>query len=198
MAEANKPAPGATSGAPNDLKAVPSSSAQNAGGAPRAASAPEPKGPSGPATTVHTVPVEPAKPASTDKASPDHPDNPEFKRRLEAAKQNAQGKNAGEVAQSAASAIQKVADAAVAELRKAPAQVSDDDFTISGSAGGRFDIRGNGFGASGTVLVGGQPALTDAWSVMHISGILPQNVKHGDKVEVHVDAETVRRGTFKG
>lgn len=109
----------------------------------------------------------------------------------------AQRAGAQEGAQSVAEAVKRVADAAVAEVQKSKT-VPGQDFLFTGTAGGRFAVRGKGFGPSGTLKIGGHQALTDEWGNERIAGKVPEQVKAGDVVvEVLVDSSTTQRGTFR-
>jgi hypothetical protein len=97
-------------------------------------------------------------------------------------------------AQGVADAVKKVADAAVTAARQVSVPLPE--LRIAGVAGGKFQIRGSGFGASGTVTFGGVQVKTIGWSSTEISGLLPADVKSGEVV-VHVDDKTSKRGQFK-
>jgi hypothetical protein len=97
-------------------------------------------------------------------------------------------------AQAVADAVTKVAQAAVEAAKGAQPRDAGLDFDASGSAGGQFTLDGEGFGASGTVLLSGtQQLFTREWSTTHIAGDLPADAKSGP-VAVHVDDKTVKRG----
>lgn len=110
---------------------------------------------------------------------------------------------ATEAAQSVAEAVKRVADAAVADAAVAEVQkvkTEDDgkqyDFpAVSGKAGGRFTIRGSGFGPGGSVHVGKAQAEVLSWSTQEITGRLPASVADGEIV-VHVDDKVKKRGKF--
>lgn len=105
--------------------------------------------------------------------------------------------NAVTGAQSVADAVRRVADAAVAEVSRVQNQPAGPTsaFTFTGTPGGGFTIRGQGFGASGTVKVGGVQVRTTGWSTTEIHGTLPANVGSGEVV-VQVDEKTALRGQF--
>lgn len=116
--------------------------------------------------------------------------------KADAQKAEAQKKAAAvEGAQSVAQAVQRVADAAVAEVQKVKPQ-DHGDFTFSGTPGARFQIIGNGFGPSGTVRVNGVQVETLFWNTQRITGNLPADAKSSGSVEVHVAVDKVLRGTF--
>lgn len=96
-------------------------------------------------------------------------------------------------AEAVAAAVNKVADAAVNEIKKTPATDVKPDLVASGVAGGKIRIIGTGFGSSGTVLLNGMGVRTNGWSTTSIEGVLPADAKSG-VLEVVVDPETVRRG----
>jgi len=102
-----------------------------------------------------------------------------------------------EAASSVAEAVKRVADAAVAEVQKNPSKVEGGDFTFSGSPGGRFTIRGNNLGSSGTVKLGNRQLNTREWGTFFIHGDLPSDAKPGE-VTVALDSDTIRRGIFRG
>lgn len=99
-------------------------------------------------------------------------------------------------AEAVAEAVKRVADQAV-EAAKVQAVKSSFEFLITGSPGGRFEIRGlgnpHGFGANGTVLIGGKGQQTFEWGNDYIRGRLDADVKSGEVV-VWVDPETKRTG----
>lgn len=106
-------------------------------------------------------------------------------------------------AQAVADAVKRVADEAVRSAQTAHATGSAGDFTISGSPGGRFTIRGDGFTGSGTVLLqgqtghpGGRQLSTDEWGGQLIRGKLPVGVTSGEVV-VRIDEKTEKRGYLK-
>lgn len=115
------------------------------------------------------------------------------------AEDKARSENSAAVAgaQAVADAVAKVANAAVAEVQKTKAATGQDlDFDISGSPGGRFTIRGVGFRASGTVLIGGKQVETTGWSNETIYGKLPADAKAGE-VTVWVDEKTQLKGYLR-
>ena len=102
-----------------------------------------------------------------------------------------------EAAQSVADAVKRVADAAVAEVQKT-APVAQQDFSFTGSPGGKFTIRGTGFSGGGTLTINGVQALTNEWGNEYIAGKMPEGVKAGQvAVEVIIDSTTRQRGSFK-
>lgn len=99
-------------------------------------------------------------------------------------------------ATSVAEAVRRVTDAAVAEIQKTTPTNQDRDFTFTGTAGGRFEIRGHGFTASGTVKVGDVQLLTTEWSDSFIAGVMPAGVQSGE-VTVNIDENTSQRSYFQ-
>jgi hypothetical protein len=99
-------------------------------------------------------------------------------------------------AQLVADAVKRVADAAVAEIQKAP-KAPGGDFVVSGSAGGKFTIRGTGLGTNGVVKLNGVQLATQEWGSTFIQGTLPADARAGELV-VHVDDKTTKRGRFNG
>lgn len=115
--------------------------------------------------------------------------------RAAADKASAEKRAATTGAQAVADAVKRVADAAVAEASKSSVKAPG-DFIFTGTLGGRFDIHGSGFGANGTVKVGGVQVHTVGWSANHIEGRLPSGVSSGEVV-VQIDENTSQRGYFK-
>lgn len=99
-------------------------------------------------------------------------------------------------AQAVADAVKRVADAAVHAVQ-ATSPVPVGDFIFTGTVGGRFTIRGEGFGPSGTVKIGGHQAKTHGWSTREIFGWVPEGANPGAPVEVIVDDKNIRRGTWR-
>jgi hypothetical protein len=99
-------------------------------------------------------------------------------------------------AQAVADAVKKVADDAVAAAKGARASGPEGDFVISGTPGGRFTIRGDGFTASGTVLLAGKQLETHEWGDELIVGKLPSDAKSGE-VTVWIDQDTQKKGYLK-
>lgn len=99
------------------------------------------------------------------------------------------------VAQSVADAVKKVADAAVAEISKTKT-APQGDFQVTGVVGGKFHIYGNGFRASGSVLLNGVSIPTVGWSNEHIEGRLPADAKSGP-ITVWIDKETQQHSYLK-
>jgi hypothetical protein len=99
-------------------------------------------------------------------------------------------------AQAVADAVKKVADDAVAGAKAARASGPEGDFVVTGVPGGRFTIRGKGFTASGSVLMGGNALKTLEWGNEYIRGELPANAKSGEVV-VQIDEKTQQRGYLK-
>jgi hypothetical protein len=93
-------------------------------------------------------------------------------------------------------AVTQTAQAAPAKPKKPAAPVSPIIF-VTGSAGGRFVIRGEGFGQVGSVKFNGKLVATRFWSSTRIEGALPEGTKPGE-VEVIIQGKTARRGQFKG
>jgi membrane protein involved in colicin uptake len=102
-----------------------------------------------------------------------------------------------EGATSVAHAVQQVADAAVAAIGKTKSDAPG-DFIITGSKGGGFTIRGDGFSSGGTVKFGGAQALTVEWGGQLIRGKVPEGINVPCDVTVSVDEKTVKRGYFRG
>lgn len=106
-------------------------------------------------------------------------------------------------AQAVADAVKRVADEAVKTAQTTRTTGSVGDFTISGSPGGRFTIRGDGFSSGGTVLLQGQAGhpnglqlATDEWGGQFIRGRLPAGVTSGEVV-VRIDEKTQKTGYLK-
>jgi hypothetical protein len=95
-------------------------------------------------------------------------------------------------ASAVADAVKRVADAAVAEVAKTKVGLVP-ELVAAGTAGGKFAIRGSGFGAGGVVKVNGVQVRTTGWSTTSIEGMLPAEAVSGEVV-VHVDDKTARRG----
>lgn len=87
-------------------------------------------------------------------------------------------------AQAVADAVKRVADDAVQGARGARASALEGNFLVSGTPGGRFTIRGNGFTGSGTVLLNGKQLETTEWSNERIAGKLPSDARPGEVVVV--------------
>ena len=96
-------------------------------------------------------------------------------------------------AQAVADAVKKAADVAAAAAQGAQRSADVGDFAVSGTPGGRFTLRGNGFGASGTVLLAGKQLETTEWGAQYIRGKLPADAKSGEII-VWVDPQTQQRG----
>lgn len=99
-------------------------------------------------------------------------------------------------AQAVADLVSQVAKRAVDEIGRSPAADEQFDFTITGVPGGTFHIRGDGFTASGSVLIGGRAQQTFEWGDEYIRGRLDDNVKSGEVI-VQIDKSTQRRGYLK-
>jgi hypothetical protein len=99
-------------------------------------------------------------------------------------------------AQAVADAVKRVADEAVAAAQRAGTAGPVGNFVISGSPGGRFTIRGDGFTGSGTVSLNGVQLVTDEWGGQLIRGKLPADAKSGEVV-VKIDESTEKRGYLK-
>lgn len=108
----------------------------------------------------------------------------------EAAKRDAASAAVG--AQAVADAVKKAADDAAAAAKGAKASGPAGDFVVSGTKGGRFVIRGNGFTASGTVLLNGVQLPTTEWGNERIEGKVPADAKSGEVV-VWIDKDTQKR-----
>ncbi len=117
-----------------------------------------------------------------------------------AAADKAQVEKAGATsgAESVAEAVKRVADAAVAEVKKTGPKQPAQSFTFSGAAErGRFEIRGKGFSTNGTVKINGAQVQTTEWGDSLIVGKVPEGVKAGAvTVEVAVDSDTKQVGSF--
>ena len=99
-------------------------------------------------------------------------------------------------AQAVADAVKRVADAAVAETQRSRTAALAGDFSVSGSPGGRFTIRGNGFTGGGTVSLNGAQLVTDEWGDELVRGKLPADAKSGEVV-VKIDESTEKRAYLK-
>lgn len=102
-------------------------------------------------------------------------------------------------AEAVADAVKKVADAAVAQARGANVGESVGDFIITGTPGGRFEMRsktGPIFSSAGTVHINGKPQVTHEWGADYIRGRLDPDVKSGEVV-VQIDEKTKRVGYLK-
>lgn len=98
-------------------------------------------------------------------------------------------------ARTVANAITKFADAAIAELEKSSASLPG-EFNVTGVAGGRFTIIGEGFSSGGTVKFGGVQAHTVEWGPRLINGYVPAGAQFGE-VTVSIDEKTVKRGYWR-
>ena len=115
-----------------------------------------------------------------------------------AEKTEAAKKASTEGAASVAEAVKRVADAAVAEVQKAQVVSEHQDFSFTGTVGGRFTIRGKGFSTNGAVSFGGVGAATTGWGDDFITGRVPDGIKPGlITIEVIVDPQTKQKGTFR-
>ena len=99
-------------------------------------------------------------------------------------------------AQAVADAVAKVATAAVAEVQKTKFAPEDNRIVITGTPGGRFELRGDGFGSSGSLLIGGKQARTTAWGTMRIEGWLPEGITDGDELVIWISKETQLHGVY--
>jgi hypothetical protein len=99
-------------------------------------------------------------------------------------------------AQAVADAVKRVADEAVFAAQRAGTIRPAGDFAVTGSPGGRFTIRGNGFTGSGTVSLNGVQLQTDEWGGQLIRGKLPSDAKSGEVV-VKIDETNQKRGYLK-
>jgi len=108
-------------------------------------------------------------------------------------------KNASAVdgAKAVADAVTKVANAAVAEVQKVPTVSEPADFRFSGRPGGKFSIRGEGFGTNGTLKLAGRQVETTEWGPSTIEGRLPADLPREGDVVVHIDDKTSQRAPFK-
>ncbi len=98
-------------------------------------------------------------------------------------------------AQAVADAVQRVADAAVAEVQKTPS-VEPQEVIVLG-AGNKFELQGEGFSHNGTVTVNGMQAETTGWGSTRIYGKFPAGAPSEGEIVVHIDDKTSKRGTFK-
>ena len=98
-------------------------------------------------------------------------------------------------AQAVADAVNKVAAAAV-DAAKTAAGKTIPDVIVTGTPGGKFEIRGDGFSSGGSVLIGGVAQQTYEWGAQYIRGKLDANVVSGDVV-VQIDKDTKRVGYLK-
>lgn len=128
------------------------------------------------ATTPPPAPVSAPTPAAAPAAAPD-------------------ARAAATGAHAVAEAVKKSADAAANAAAAAAAGQTSGALDVSGSAGGPFTIRGAGFGASGTLTVGGQQIQTTAWGDNRIKGTFPADVKSGTEVIVDSGGK-VQKGFF--
>lgn len=68
---------------------------------------------------------------------------------------------------------------------------------VTGNSGGKFEIRGDGFTASGTVLLNGKQLETLEWGDEYIRGKLPADLPAGDhQVTVWIDQTKKFTGTL--
>ena len=110
--------------------------------------------------------------------------------------------SAAEGARAVADAVTKVANAAAEAATAAARGQAVGDFIITGTPGGKFEIRSlasssaNGFSSSGSVLIGGVAQHTDEWGALYIRGKLNADVKSGEVV-VQIDANTKKTGYLK-
>lgn len=72
-------------------------------------------------------------------------------------------------------------------------QKNSEEIRIVGVAGGPFNITGAGFGASGTLTVGGREIPTTRWDDNSIRGTLPPGVKGAVVLKT---SSGERKGTF--
>ena len=92
-------------------------------------------------------------------------------------------------------AVLKVANDAV-EAAKSSAGPIIPEVLVTGTPGGKFEIRGNGFSSGGSVLIGGVAQQTYEWGSQYIRGKLDANVKSGEVV-IQIDKETRKVGFLK-
>jgi len=119
----------------------------------------------------------------------------ERERQRQAEERNRAGmQGAANGARAVADAVNRVADAAVSEIRKGRSGPVY-DFITTGH-GTSFRLRGDGFTAGGSVLIGGRPATILAWGDENIEGTVPDGVSEGE-VEVIIDDKTKKRGFYK-
>ena len=85
-------------------------------------------------------------------------------------------------AKAVADAVTRVANAAVEAAEKAAPTGVIGDFVITGTPGGKFEIRGKGFSDSGGVLVNGRGQKTFEWGDTYIRGQLDSDVTSGEVV----------------
>ena len=93
-----------------------------------------------------------------------------------------------------AAADKAAADKAAAD-KKAADEANKEPVIVVGDSklGGPFNIRGEGFGNSGTLTIGGVPIKTSRWDDRVIKGVTPPGLS-GDVVLT--GAFGVRKGTF--
>jgi len=102
-----------------------------------------------------------------------------------------------EGATSVAEAVQRVADAVIQDVQSRNVEAPPDVIVSGGlDAGNVFEVKGKGFGASGTLKINGHQVETAEWGAQRIVGKLPVTVENGAEVVVHVDDETRKVGYF--
>lgn len=102
-------------------------------------------------------------------------------------------------AEAVAESIKKAADAAVEGARRGSAVPPIGDFTVTGSPGGRFELRAKSgpiFSSSGSVFVNGRPQHIDEWGADYIRGKFDADVASGEVV-VPIDEKVRRVGYLK-
>lgn len=114
-------------------------------------------------------------------------------------KENVERQAALTGAQAVADSIKKAADAAIEGARNQASVGTPGDFTVSGTPGGRFELRaktGPIFSSSGTVYANGKAQQTFEWGATYIRGKFDADVKSGEVV-VEIDKDTRRTGYLK-
>ena len=76
-----------------------------------------------------------------------------------------------------AAAKVKLAEEAAAKKDAEDKKAADGPIYIEGLAGEVFNVRGDGFGASGSMTVGGTPVKITRWDDKNIRGTLPADAK---------------------
>src|SRR5688572_1846855 len=102
-------------------------------------------------------------------------------------------------ASAVADAIKRAADAAVEGARSQSGVAPLGDFRVTGSPGGRFELRANSgpiFSSGGSVFVNGRRQHVDEWGADYIRGRLDADVTSGEVV-VPIDEKTRRVGYLK-
>jgi hypothetical protein len=119
-------------------------------------------------------------------------------------KENVERQAAVTGAEAVAAAVTKVAQDAVVKARDQGPSAVLGDFTVSGSPGGKFELRaktGPIFSSSGTVFVNGKPQVTFEWGATYIRGKFDSDVTAGStgyaEVVVQVSNDVRKVGYLK-